>query len=79
MLVQSGLNSKAQLFTYLPDSLSGFTTGELDKIDSLREVPGYDSIMIVQVADIWSIQDSGDLIVNLPGSTVTLAQVDRLN
>lgn len=69
---------KAQLFTYVPDVSSGFTTSELQLIDSLRQDPLYDSIMIVQVSDVISTQDSGGIQINLPGSTITQAFISRL-
>lgn len=56
------------LFTYHTPGTSGFTPSELAIVDTFAlDTATYDSVMIVEVADIWSIQEDGYFDVNLPG------------
>lgn len=68
--------SAQSLFTYVTRANSGFSSQELAYVDTIAaDTTTFDSVMYVQVADVWSIQDDGYFDVNLPGHSVLEADI----
>lgn len=77
MLLSVSVN--AQLFTYVDRASSGFTSSQLEILDSLDDHPDIDTVTIVEVNDMWSIQSNGYFDVNVFGHTTRTADVFNID
>lgn len=60
--------AQTPLYSFITDVASGLTSRQQEKLDSLRAMPFYDTIVMIQMQPLSIANDSGKLYIEYPNS-----------
>jgi hypothetical protein len=73
LFISTALKAQSPLFTAISDNEAKLTAQQLTKLQNLRTNPAYESITMVQMANLWTVQQDGTLLISIPGKPTRMA------